>query len=158
MAYELRCKKCGKKLLSYEAYQRKYGSPLKNCKACGAEYIDPRFHELAIEGYPEQEFKKVYSVIMIVIGGLILWRGIYMFGLHQMGLPEEMQWVLPGVITLLGVAFIIGGVVDLIRIATGLKVRKFEKLMNESRERMADENYTAKLEWLGYIKKVKVKG
>lgn len=153
MAYELRCKKCGRKLLSYEGYERKYGSPLKNCKGCGSEYIDPRFHELAIEGYPEHEFKKIYSIIMIAIGGLILWRGIYMFGMHQMGTPEEIQWVLPGVIALLGAAFIIGGIVDLIRVATGLKARKFEKLMNESRERMADENYTAKLTWLGYIRK-----
>lgn len=39
--YEIRCKNCGKKLLTYsQSSFRKYESPVKKCKKCGFRYAD----------------------------------------------------------------------------------------------------------------------
>ena len=60
--YVLRCSECGKKLLEYDtASIKRYKSPIKECKKCGREYIDPRYHEIAAEGIPEDEFSVISS-------------------------------------------------------------------------------------------------
>jgi len=152
MAYELHCKNCGKKLLKFERYERKYKCPLAKCSKCGEEYIDPRCHELALEGIPESEFKVTGCIVLFVIGALIAWRGYYLTGLHMLGTPDSMQWLLPTVILLLGIAMIVGSIVETIRILSGSKKRKYERLLEESKERMADEEYVQKLRSLGFIR------
>jgi len=32
----------------------------KECKKCGAVYIDPRYYEMAIDGIPEDEYKDYF--------------------------------------------------------------------------------------------------
>lgn len=139
-------------MLSYEKYQKKYKSPLESCKKCGTEYIDPRCHELAAEGIPEAEFSIKSDIVLLVIGALICWRGYYLFGMRMLGTPDSMQFLMPSVILLLGIGMVIGGIVDMIRISTGSKRRKYERLAEESRLRMEDEEYVQKLKELGYIK------
>lgn len=151
MAYILNCKSCGSKLLTYEIYERKYGSPLCACKKCGCEYIDPRVQELAVVGMPEKEFKISNCIILFVIGLLIAWRGCYLFSSYQLGVVEEIQWLMPVVILLLGIALIVGSIVEMIRIKTGSKQKKFQQLLVQSQARMADQEYVAKLEHLGYL-------
>lgn len=152
MAYEIHCKSCGKKLLSYEKYQKKYKSPLAVCKKCGTEYFDPRCHELAVEGIPEAEFSIKSDIVLLVIGALICWRGYYLFGMHMLGTPDSMQFLMPSVILLLGIGMVIGAIADMIRISTGSKRRKYERLLEESRLRMEDEDYVQKLKETGYLK------
>lgn len=152
MAYEIYCKNCGRKLLKYEKYERKYKSPIAYCKKCGKEYIDPRCHELAIEGIPEAEFKVTNGIFLFIIGALIAWRGFYLFGMRMLGTPDSMQWLLPTMILLLGFAMIIGAIIDLIRISTGSKKRKYERLLEESKVRISNDEYIWKLKNLGYLR------
>lgn len=114
--------------------------------------MDPRCHELAVEGIPKEEFKISRDIVLLIIGGLVAWRGYYIFGMHMLGYPDSMQWLVPTVVLLLGIAMLIASVVDAISIITGLKKRKFEKILNESRDRMNDDNYVTKLKELGYIR------
>lgn len=151
MAYVFQCNSCGKKLFSYEANQRIYKSPLCTCKHCGTSYIDPRCQELAVTGIPEQELKPVRSIIFCFLGLVIGWRGYYLFGMRTLGLPENMQWLLPTALSLLGGAMLVAGLIDLIRILTGAKKKKLEKMLEESKLRMQDEAYVAKLKQLGYL-------
>ena len=152
MAYVMYCNNCGKKLLRYEKYEIKYKSPISCCKTCGKEYIDPRCKELAIEGIPDSEFRIIYRIVLLIIGVLIAWRGGDLFGMHMLGTPEAMQFLLPSVILLLGSAIIIGAIVDMVYILTGRKRQKYDILMEESRHRMSNEEYIQKLKALGYIK------
>jgi len=152
MAYEIYCKNCGRKLLKYEKYERKYKSPVACCKKCGKEYIDPRCHELAIEGIPEAEFKVTNGIILFIIGVLIAWRGFYLFGMRMLGTPDSMQWLMPSAILLLGLAMIIGAIIDLIRILTGSKKRRYERLLEESKVRISSDEYIWKLKNLGYLR------
>lgn len=150
MSRELICGSCGKKLLTYEIYTRKYGSPLKECKKCGAQYIDPRFHELAAEGLPEAELKLSPAFVIMVFGGLVLWRGIHLTGMRELGVPEETQWFMPTMFIILGALLIIGGIVEIILIKCGAKEKKFKRLYEESRQRLSDKEYAHRLSLLGY--------
>jgi hypothetical protein len=152
MSYEIKCGNCGKHLLTYESYEKKYKSPLNVCKKCGCEYIDPRCQELAVTGMPEKEFKLSTTFIMLIIGILIVWRGIYLFGMRMLNMPDYAQWVLPTVILLLGLVFIVGAIVEFILIVSGSKRKKYERLMEESQTRMLDEEYVEKLKKYGYLK------
>lgn len=152
MAYKIKCNNCGKHLLTYEIYEKKYKSPLSICKKCGCEYIDPRCQELAVVGIPEQEFKISRTFIMLVIGILIVWRGKYLFGVRMLNTPDFIQWTLPMLILLLGLVFVVSSIVEFIRITSGSKRKKYEKLLEESQKRMLDENYVEKLKKYGYLK------
>lgn len=148
---EIRCKNCGKKLLTYEPPSTiKYESPVKNCKKCGTRYADPRCHEIAIEGIPDDTFNILPHVIIMIIGALILYRGIYLFSVHQINVPDKIQWLLPAFFTILGAVMVIGSIADIIAIKSGIKALKYEKLRKESEERLSDKNYAYILQSLGY--------
>lgn len=146
----LYCSECGKKLLTYDSTNvRKYKSPVKKCKKCGTLYIDPRCHELAIEGIPSDIFSVKSYIILIIFGILLLWRGIYLINQTQLGVPEEVQWLMPSVIIIIGAGFIIGGIAEIISIKTGLKEKKYNRLYTESAERLKDSDYINTLRNLG---------
>ncbi|MGN0634532.1 MAG: hypothetical protein ACI4JW_11780 [Oscillospiraceae bacterium] len=147
---DIKCEGCGKKLLTYTPNgSKKYKSPLKLCKKCGACYADPRCHEIALEGIPRDEFLIAPNVVLMILGGLVLWRGIYLFGMKQMDIPDEMQWVLPTAFSLLGAIMIIAGITQIILIKTGAKAKKFERLKRESEQRLSDKSYAFALKQLG---------
>lgn len=148
---KIRCKKCGKKLLTYsQGSFRRYKSPIKTCKKCGTRYVDPRCHEIAIEGIPKDTFSILSYVIMLIIGLLIGYRGIHLFGMRQLGMPQNTQWLLPVVFMIGGIIMAFGGIVEIIAIKTGIKARKFEKLKRESELRLRDKNYAYMMQNLGY--------
>ena len=150
MSYVLKCASCGKKLLEYDTPVRKYGSPLKECKKCGARYIDPRYHELAAEGIPEEDFKIPPYIFLIVIGVLIAWRGIYLFSRHMLGTPEEVRWLLPTVFLVFGIVFVIGGILEILSVKSGRKMNKFNRLYEESCKRLENPSYALTLHSMGY--------
>lgn len=150
-SHELRCASCGKRLLTYDNTSfRQYKSPVKQCKKCGAYYLDPRCHEIAIEGVPDAEFSVGSYIVLLIFGGLGLYRGMYLSDRHQLNTPESAQWVLPTMLVLMGIVLILGGIVEIIRIKTGAKARKYEKLRIESEERLQNRSYAYQLRDLGY--------
>lgn|GEM_PF-794678 len=153
MSYEMRCPSCGKKQFSYEARDRRFGKVTKECKHCGAVYLDPRYHELAVEGIPKDEFGIGQFLLVMAIGGLILWRGRALFDMHQLGTPDEMQKFLPIAFMVIGALCIIGGIFEIVSIKTGLKQKRFQKKLKESEERLQNGGYKYTLEKLGYLKR-----
>lgn len=147
----LKCASCGKKLLEYDArIARKYGSPLKKCKKCGADYLDPRYRELAAEGTLPEEFRLFPCIVMAIAGVLIGWRGQYLFTVRQLGVGAAFQWLLPSVFLIMGCVLFIGGIWEAVSIQSGRKARKFQKLYVESLARMRDVSYAYTLHKLGY--------
>ena len=130
---------------------RKYESPIKNCPKCGIKYADPRCHEIAIEGIPRGEFSVPAYMIFTIIGVLILYRGVYLFGMKQIGTPLEVQWVLPTALIIFGIIMIVYGVVEIIAIWSGIKAKKYDALRKESEERLRDKSYVYILQDFGYI-------
>ena len=150
MTCEFVCPACGKKLFSYEQGTRKYGCMIRECKKCKNKYIDPRYHEMAIEGIPDGVFRIPPYIGIFVIGVLLIWRAIYLFGVRQLGTPDNMQWLLPGLFLVMGIALIIGAIFEIIMIKTGGMAKKYERLYEESVQRMKDKEYTDILRRLGY--------
>ena len=150
MTYDFICPCCGKKLFSFEKRMVIYESPLKTCKKCGTAYLDPRCHEMAAEGIPDDSFKISPSVVAMVIGALILWRGVHLAGMKQLGMPEEMQWFLPTAFILFGAGVILWGLSDIIMIKTGKKADKLKKKYDESLERLSNISYARTLAQMGY--------
>jgi hypothetical protein len=87
---------------------------------------------------------------MGIVGGLILWRGLYLFTVHQLGTSENIQWLYPTTFTVMGIFCILCAIYQIIIILTGIKRKKFEKLRQESEERLQDYNYAKTLVSLGY--------
>ena len=150
MTYDFICPGCGKKLFSFEQRAVIYESPLKTCKKCGTAYLDPRCHEMAAEGVPDDSFRISPSVVAMVIGALILWRGIHLAGMQQLGMPDFMQWFLPTVFILFGSGIILWGIFDIIMIKTGKKADKLKKKYDESLERLSNVSYARALAQMGY--------
>jgi len=71
-------------------------------------------------------------------------------GMRQLGLPDEMQWLMPAVIFIVGFILIIGGLVEIIGIKTGLKAKRFEKMLQQSKDRLKDSQYASQLRSFGY--------
>ena len=146
----LYCTECGKRLLTYDNTSfRRYKSPVKKCKKCGNLYIDPRCHELAVEGIPPDIFSVKSYIILIIFGILLLWRGIYLLSQVQLGVPRETQWLMPTVIIIFGAGSVIGGIAEIISIKTGLKEKKYKQLYTKSAERLKDADYVNILRNLG---------
>ncbi|MCR4946143.1 MAG: hypothetical protein K5929_04270 [Lachnospiraceae bacterium] len=150
MSLEFKCPSCGKKLFSYETRERKFGEIIKKCQKCGADYADPRYHELAIDGIPDDEFGYLQYVVVIVVGAFFIWRGLHLFSTRQLGVPGELQWLMPSAFIILGIAAIICALVSMISILTGAKRRKFEKMLAESKQRLKNSSYVYNLRKFGY--------
>lgn len=103
------CPYCNAKIFPYSAEEWLYGSPIKTCKKCSKNYIDNRYHEIAVEGAAPNTLSVKRNVI--------------------------------GIIVML---------IDLIRIITGTKAKKLEKLRIESVKRLQDKNYAQELFLIGY--------
>ena len=150
MELEFHCPKCNKKLFKYYSRERKFGPMIYNCKHCGGRYVDPRYHELAIDGIPGDVFNIPQFIVTFIIGALLLWRGIYLFGVEFLNMPDFMQKFLPVVITVVGIGMMIASVVEIILIKTGIKKKKYIRLYNESLERLKKDSYIDELYMLGY--------
>ena len=144
------CPECGKKFMFYDDNQYYYGSPVRTCKKCGEQYIDRRYHEIAIEGIQKGQMSVRAYIISMLIGGFFIWRGIHLTQYRMLGSVEIMKWFLPVTFILLGIGVIIASIVEIILISTGKKAEKFEKLTFESEERLRDRNYAWTLKQEGY--------
>ena len=151
MSREFHCPSCDKKLFTYEERSRKYGKLLKECKKCGAQYLDPRYYELAIDGIPEDEFGIARYSVAILIGALFGWRGIHVANIYIYRGANLINWLLPISFILISVIVIIAGLYEIFTITTGLKRKKMERLLEESKARMRDSSYVYTLKKHGYV-------
>ena len=151
MSREFHCPSCDKKLFTYEERTRKYGKLLKECKKCGAQYLDPRYYELAIDGIPEDEFKVTRYSLAILIGALFGWRGIYIARIYLYTGENFIKWLLPISFILISFIVVIVGLYEIFMIATGLKRKKMERLLDESKARMRDSSYIKTQKKHGYV-------
>ena len=151
MSREFHCPSCDKKLFTYEERTRKYGKLLKECKKCGAQYLDLRYYELAIDGIPEDEFKVTRYSLAILIGALFGWRGIYIARIYLYTGENLIKWLLPISFILISFIVVIVGLYEIFMIATGLKRKKLERLFDESKARMRDSSYIYTLKKHGYV-------
>ncbi len=143
------CPECGHKFFVYEPAQRFYGSPIRTCKKCKMQYLDTRYHEMAIEGIPKKEISKWPSFVLMFLGAFLMYRGNHLWGMEQLGTPDFMQKVLPTLLLVTGGIFAVGGIYELYAVLSGKKVAKMQKMLAESEERLKNPAYAQELKAMG---------
>lgn len=107
-----------------------------------------RYHEIVIDGIRQNALSADEAAIG-VLGGTVLaaiFFGITYFTMKLDGSYYPMA-VLLGVA---GVIIMIVSIVDFLRIITGAKKRRFDKLQIKSDQRLQDKNYAQELLSVGY--------
>lgn len=143
------CPHCGNDLYNPTATYL-YGSPIRTCSRCGGTYIDKRYHEIAVEGVPEQTVteadkresrKQALWSLLVAIVSFVLFIVIIGVG--------YIVYILP-VVTV--VSF--GNMFKALRKSRGKLDRKKKKALEierqQSQKRMQDPQYAEELRRIGY--------
>ncbi len=142
------CPYCGAKILFYYDKEWRYGSPVRNCKKCGKKYVDERYHEIVVEGIePGALSIKRNGIGMLIMLGIFLVSFLIHFYQVNQKSTYDLTFCAFMVIALLGILLF---VIDSIRILTGTKVKKLERLREQSVKRLQNWSYAKELEALGY--------
>lgn len=125
-----------------------YGTPIKTCKKCGGVYLDPNFHEIAIDGFPPDEFsiKKGVKSALLGAGIFLICAIIFVCEL----LFSDRIHIYPPILAVMGIIIIITSIVDIIKIKSGAKTGEMEKLRYESVLRLKNPLYAQQLRDIGY--------
>ena len=144
---EWNCPKCGKNNReSCNAWV--YGSPIRNCKGCNAEYFDNRWREIAAEGVePATKSPKLYLLATIGFLAFTILCAIWLVT------DIKTQGSYP--VKLLGCVFAgaigtVGCLVIFLRIVSGYEDKQNQKYYEESIRRLNDKAYVQKLIAYGY--------
>lgn len=142
------CPYCGTKIFPYAAEEWLYGSPIRTCKKCSKNYVDNRYHEIAVEGIAPNTLSAKRNII-----GIFIFLGIFLIAFlihyYEMHFQNYYHPLYYGIMGIAAVGIIIM-IVDLIRIISGAKAKKLEKLRGESVKRLQDKNYAQELFSIGY--------
>lgn len=145
---ELKCPHCGKIVATRAANRYSYGSPLKNCRFCKENYLDPFFHELAAEPPAPNAFSVKHKLIGM---GLFAVFFAISFAFHWLEVTYENSYhpMFAWLMVILAVGEILF-VAEIILIKTGFKERRTERLRKASEERLKNPVYARELARLGY--------
>ena len=145
---DLKCPHCGKIVATRPANYFRYGSPLKNCRFCKENYLDPYFHELVVEPPAQRKFdlteKLIVMVVLAVVFGICAacyWFETTYTGGYHVFFPGFMWGTAAGEVVSLA---------EIILVKTGFMDRRTERLRKESEERLKNPVYARELAKLGY--------
>lgn len=145
---EIHCPNCGRLVGTFVMGDYRYGSPLKTCPKCKAEYINPVFHEIEVDGISPDAFN-----IKLLATGILI--GIIFFAIsaviHYSEVTTQRYYhTAPIAIMIISVIVILFAIGNIILIKTGLKAKRTERKRQESVERMSNPAYALRLKELGY--------
>ena len=142
------CPYCKAKIFFYYEEEWLYGSPIRTCKKCGKNYVDDRYHEIAVEGIGPNALSIRWNGI-----GMLILLGIFLiaFLIHFYEVSHKTFSLEPCGIMVIALICILFFIIDSIRILTGAKAKKLEKLRRESVKRLRNWSYAKELEELGYM-------
>lgn len=142
------CPYCGKKFHDYNASSTDFGSPIRKCRYCQKEYLDRRYHEIAVEGWNESSLNISRSLKVIAIGLVIF---LVAGGLTAYTIYFKNYYMTKGVLSAFcGALIVIVGIVDAVRIKTGAKQKSLELKRAESEKRLSNPVYAHQLSELCY--------
>lgn len=147
-----KCPYCGLEIPNYptEYVEKdwKYGSPIRGCEKCGKEYVDRRYHEIAVEGVAPDAFSVKQSAMCMLVAVITfaISVAIVFVQIETSGTYSARMSALAAVGAIVAILMLF----NIISIKTGIKERRFEKLRSESEERLRNKGYAQKLASVGY--------
>lgn len=145
---ELKCPHCGKIVATRAANQYRYGSPLKNCRFCKENYLDPFFHELAAEPPAPNAFSVKHKLVGMAVFA-VMFAACFAFHWLEVTYENSYHPMFAWLMVILAVGEILFAA-EIILIKTGFKERRTERLRKESAERLKNPVYARELARLGY--------
>lgn len=142
------CPHCNKKISGYVDNKYMYGSPVKTCKKCNGVYLDPNYHEIAIDGFPSGELSIKRGIKSALMGAGIFLVCAIIFVCEL--LFSERVHIYPPILAIGGIFIIITSIVDIIKIKSGAKTNEMERLRAESILRLKNPLYAQQLRDIGY--------
>lgn len=145
---ELYCPSCGKRVAFFVVGDYRYGSPVKNCPKCNAEYINPVFHEIETDGISPDAFDMKRLLIGLIAGVIffVIGAGIHYFEVTTQNFYHT-SYIAIMLISAIAVLF---SIANIFLIKTGFKEKRTEKKRKESTKRLSNPEYALKLKNLGY--------
>lgn len=149
------CPYCKHKFFYYNPNEYFYGSPIRTCKKCQQQYIDKRYHEIAVEDESSKKTATTKSaaislVTCLLIGGFFIYRAFCLFGSYHRQGTIPTNDILAIMFGIIGILCIIGGIVHFIDTLTGAAQRRMDKRLHESEERLKNRLYAQTLKSVGY--------
>lgn len=150
------CPHCGAEVKDYREYGWEYGSPIRKCKKCGNDYINNSYHEIAVEGIAPDTFdakKSLHGMLIglaIAVGSAVLTSAITWATISFASCYYVQIIVLGAVLAVIGLLFAVCMFIDMLKIKTGAKEKKFTSLKEESEQRLQNKDYARVLASLGY--------
>lgn len=125
-----------------------YGSPIRVCPKCRAEYLDKRFREVAITGFdPHSSNPKYYLKCCLILIALAAAGGAWFYWKLMF---RNVISISGGAIAAISVIGMFWCFAQFVRIKTGAQQKANQKYMAESEERLKDKAYVKKLFAAGY--------
>ena len=145
---EIHCPNCGRLVGTFVVGDYRYGCPLNICPKCKAEYINPAFHEIEVDGISPDAFdiKKLLLGILMGVVFFAVSAGIHYYEVTMQD-HYHTSCIAIMVISAIAVFYAIG---NIIFIKTGLKDKRTQKKRQESAERLSNPHYAMHLKELGY--------
>ncbi len=147
------CPKCGKKFRKLRPFGSGFGSPVGRCPECGADFLDTRLREPALEDPPDYVAKPgrhlLSAAAVGAAGGFCAWRGAVLLGSRPPGVSAHYVHFTPYLLMLLGAAFLAAGVWEIADTASGFRARRYARARAESAARLKSRGYARRLAALG---------
>ncbi|MBQ8177094.1 MAG: hypothetical protein IJ035_08700 [Oscillospiraceae bacterium] len=145
---EIHCPNCGRLVGTFVVGDYRYGSPLKICKKCKTEYINPAVHEIEVDGISPDAFdmKRLLIGILVGIVFIIIGAAIFYFEVTRKGYYHTSTIAIM-VISAIAIFYALG---NIFFIKTGIKAKWTERKRQESAERMSNPEYALRLKEHGY--------
>ena len=146
---DLRCKECNS-VLAYakDLKQYRYGTPFQKCSNCQCEYIDPRFHEITVDGYhvTDRLYLPVWKFLLTIAALVVLAFALSSYSAWYFGFEGTIVFFVIGAF-----ATIIALCMDVSSLATYAKrQKKLMALKEESVLRVKNPSYAKKLQEAGF--------
>lgn len=142
------CPKCGEKTRE-QSNAFAYGSPIRFCSRCKQEYLDRRFREVAISGFDTKSTSAAYygKCFLALLALSVLSGGWLYFTIHYKGYYHTLAVAL----VIVGIIGTIGSLVLALWVKLGFAKKSNDRYLEESKRRLRNPAYVAKLQEYGYI-------
>lgn len=142
------CPSCGREIQMDKPKAYLYGTPFRPCEACGGEYVDKRYHEIAVDGIyvGHKLYIPAWQVLATVAALALLAYSMSSYAAWYFGFTGMVVFFALGVFA--SVLMICMDISALQRYVA--RKKRLAALKEESAERVKNPAYVEKLESLGW--------
>ena len=145
---EIHCPDCGRLVGTFVVGDYRYGCPLNTCPRCKAEYINPAFHEIEVDGISPDAFD-IKKLLLGILMGVVFFAVSAGIHYYEVTMQDHYHTSCIAIMVISAIA-VFYSISNIIFIKTGLKDKRTQKKRQESTRRLSNPQYAMRLKELGY--------